>query len=74
MQLAEFIIVFQDLLQRDEPVAGTNMLADIEEWDSLAIMALIAWFDKNFSLRLTFPDFKALRTVADVAALAGIKA
>lgn len=74
MQLSEFIAVFQDLLQRDEAVSATDMLADMEEWDSLAIMALIAWFDKNFNLPLTFPDFKALRTVADVAALAGIKA
>ena len=74
MQLAEFIIVFQDLLQRDEPVAASDILADMEEWDSLAIMALIAWFDRNFNLHLTFPDFKALRSVADVASLADIKA
>lgn len=50
------------------------MLAHMEEWHSLTIMALIAWFDKNFNLPLTFPDFQALRAVADVAALAGIKA
>lgn len=70
MQLEEFITVFQDLLQRDEPVTATDILADMEEWDSLAIMSLIAWFDKNLNMHLTFPDFKALRTVADVAVLA----
>lgn len=47
MHLDKFIPIFQDLLQRDEPVFATDTLADMEEWDSLAIMALIAWFDKN---------------------------
>ncbi len=74
MHLDKFIPIFQDLLQRDEPVFATDTLADMEEWDSLAIMALIAWFDKNCNLHLTFPDCKALRTVADVAALAKIRA
>ena len=72
MQLTEFLLVFQDILQRDEPLAAGDALADIEEWDSLAVMATIAWFDRNLGKKLTFKDFKSLETVADIAALAGI--
>lgn len=69
MELADFLIEFQELLQRDVPVAPENQLIDLEEWDSLAIMAVIAWFDKQFGRTLNFGNFKGLQTVADVAAL-----
>lgn len=72
MQLTEFLQVFQDVLQRDEPLSAEDALADIEEWDSLAVMATIAWFDRNLGKKLTFRDFKGLKSVADIAALAGI--
>ncbi|MCI7569539.1 phosphopantetheine-binding protein [Desulfovibrio sp.] len=72
MQLTEFLLVFQDILQRDEPLAADDALVDIEEWDSLAVMATIAWFDRNLGKKLTFRDFKGLKSVADIAALAGI--
>lgn len=71
MQLSEFLLTFQDLLQREEPVAAEDALADIEEWDSLAIMSTIAWFDRQLGIKLTFKDFKELKTVADIAALIG---
>lgn len=69
MELAAFLTEFQELLQRDEPLSPASRLDELEEWDSLAIMAVIAWFDKHFGLSLKFSDFKPLQTVADVAAL-----
>lgn len=69
MQLKEFLTEFQDLLQRDDPLSPDSRLEDLDEWDSLAIMAVIAWFDKRFGLTLNFGNFKGLKTVADVAAL-----
>lgn len=69
MELAAFLTEFQDLLQRDEPLSPASRLDELEEWDSLAIMAVIAWFDRHCGLSLKFSDFKGLQTVADVAAL-----
>lgn len=69
MQLKEFLTEFQDLLQRDDPLSPDSRLEDLDEWDSLAIMAVIAWFDKRFGRTLNFGNFKGLQTVADVAAL-----
>ena len=69
MHLKEFLTEFQDLLQRDDPLSPDSRLEDLDEWDSLAIMAVIAWFDKQFGRTLNFGNFKGLQTVADVAAL-----
>lgn len=69
MQLKEFLTEFQDLLQRDDPLSPDSRLEDLDEWDSLAIMAVIAWFDKQFGRTLNFGNFKGLQTVADVPAL-----
>ena len=69
MQLKEFLTEFQDLLQRDDPLSPDSRLEDLDEWDSLAIMAVIAWVDKQCGRTLNFGNFKGLKTVADVAAL-----
>lgn len=72
MQLSEFLFVFQDILQRDEPLTVDTALEDIEEWDSLSIMGTIAWFDRQQGKKVTFKELKQLKSVADIAALAGI--
>lgn len=69
MNSATFLNDFQELLQRDEAFGMSTPLADMEEWDSLAMMATIAYFDKNFSIELTFTVFETTHTVADIAAL-----
>ena len=69
MDINDFIEDFQEILFREEAVTVDMNLADIEEWDSMSIMGIIAWYDKNFQLSFTFEDFKSLKTVRDVAAL-----
>ena len=69
MERAAFLKQFQDLLQRDEAVTSDLPLADMEEWDSLSVMATIAFFDKRFGIRLAFACFQDLRTVEDIIAL-----
>ncbi len=70
MTRAEFLDDFQDILQRDDPVEPGTLLSDMEEWDSLAMMACLAYFDRKFGLKIKFAQLKDLRSVADVAALA----
>ena len=65
-----FLAEFQNMLQRDDPVEEETTLASLEEWDSLARMVLIAFFDRTFGQRITFDAFNACRTVADLMALA----
>jgi acyl carrier protein len=71
MTIEKFLEDFQDLLQRDDSVAMSTRLGDIEEWDSLAVMACIAYLDRKFGIKTTFASYQELQTVADIAALTG---
>lgn len=67
MNAAEFLEMFQDITQADETPSMDTVLADMEEWDSMSIMAMIAYFDVNHGKTLTFEDFQNLDTVRDLA-------
>jgi len=69
MTIEKFLEDFQDILQRDEPVAMSSLLRDMEEWDSLAVMSCIAYLDKKFGIKTVFGSYKELQTVADIVAL-----
>ena len=69
MTTEKFLEDFQDLLQRADPVTMDSRLEDMEEWDSLAVMACIAYLDKKFGVKTTFASYQELLTVADIAAL-----
>lgn len=70
MTRTDFLRELQDMLQTDEELQENSELASLEEWDSLAYMVLIAFFDKNFGQRLTFEDLGACKTPGDLIALA----
>ncbi len=70
MTKADFLVELEDILQRDEPCAENDLLDDYDEWDSLSKMALMAYYDKNFGIKLSLDSFKELKTVADIITLA----
>ena len=70
MNTNTFLAEFQEILQRDEALSLDDVLADIEEWDSLSMMATIAFFEKHFKIKVVFQELKKLKTIADLAALA----
>lgn len=69
MTRADFLARLQELLQTDTALEADTPLWDMEEWDSLAFMVLIAFFDKQFGIRLTFDAIKACATPADIIGL-----
>lgn len=69
MQRNEFIEIFKDIIQSDAEIALDSTLADIEEWDSMAMMALIAYFDVKLNITVTFDQLRMLGCVRDVALL-----
>ena len=71
MNKNEFLKALQDMLQADETLTEDTTLASLEEWDSLAFMVVIAFFDKNFEKKLTFEDLSACKTPAALMQLAG---
>ena len=62
MNKAEFLVELED-----------DDLHSYEEWDSLSKMAVMAYFDKNFGIKLTLKDLKEVNTVSDLIKLAGEK-
>lgn len=70
MNKTDFLTELQEILQTDENLLEDTALAELEEWDSIAFMVLIAFFDKNFDKKLTFEDLTACKTPADLMNLA----
>lgn len=67
----EFLEAFQDVLQRDDAVSETEVLADMDEWDSLSKMATMAYFKGHFGVAITLDQLGKLEKVSDLIALAG---
>ena len=66
-----FLEELQELLQRDDLIDPDMVLQDMGEWDSLAVMSCIAYFDKHFGVKTKIAQYENLRTVADLMALSG---
>jgi len=43
-----------------------TLLDSLEEWDSLAIMGVVAMLDKHFDVQLKAEDIASLKTVGDI--------
>ena len=65
----EFIEIFNDVIQSDSDIDINSTLAEIEEWDSMAMMALIAYFDVKLNIAVSFDQLHALSSVKDIAML-----
>lgn len=69
----DFLIELEDILQRETACAEDDLLESYEEWDSLSKMSVMAYFNKNFGVKLSLNSFKNLKSVADLMTLAGDK-
>ena len=67
----EFLVEMQDVLQTDDTLTAETTLDDLAEWDSLSMMATMAFLDKNFGVKVGLKDFKKMVTIGDIAAKAG---
>lgn len=67
-----FLESMQDVLQTDAVLTVDTVLSDLDEWDSLSMMATMAFVDKNFGIKLGIRDFKAMNTIGDIVAKVGV--
>ena len=68
----EFLVQMQDVLQTDAELKMETVLDELDEWDSLSMMATMAFLDKNFGVKVKIADLKTLATIGDIAARAGV--
>lgn len=66
----KFLENFYDLLEdtdRDQITAETKF-KDLEEWDSMTALTLIAMFDEEYDVKINGDDIKNATTLADLFA------
>lgn len=68
----EFLTEMQDVLQTEEEISFATVLKELEEWDSLSVMATMAFLDKTFGVKTTMSDYRDMKTVEDIAQKAGL--
>ena len=66
MTKEEFMVEMQDVLQTETELKADTVLVDLEEWDSLSIMATMAFLDKHFNVKMKLADFKGLNTLGEL--------
>lgn len=65
--LAELTILFRKELARDNVELKMEMNAkDVDGWDSLNHMALIAATEKHFGIKFTFKEIMKMKNVEDM--------
>ena len=69
MSVQEKIALIEETLELDEgTLTADTVLADVDEYDSMAKLSLIVLFDDEFGKKLTGDDVKSFKTVADIIA------
>ena len=71
MELQEFIEKFAEAIEVENPEAltGETVIRDLDEWSSLTVMLLVAFYDEEFEKEIGGSDIKACITINDLYAL-----
>lgn len=72
MSRDEFLNEMVEVLQTEDEISFDTVLADLDEWDSLSVMATMAFLDKTFGVKTTMKDYKEMKTIEDIARKAGL--
>ena len=65
----EFLVALSGLLEADSPLTGSEELAALGSWDSVAVISFMAMVDDRWGVILAPTNIYACRTVDDLAAL-----
>lgn len=73
MKIADFLNELKETLEIDDDGLNeeTN-LKDLEEYDSLSVLSIIAMIDENFGKRISGQDFQSITTVGSLMELIGM--
>jgi acyl carrier protein len=70
MDKSEFLMLLDEIIEAAPgTLKETDLLADVDGWDSLAVMGLIAVVDETFGITLVPEKIAGSKTVADIVAL-----
>ena len=68
MEINVFLENFVDILDNTDAssIKSDTVFRDLDEWDSLTALSLIAMADDEYSVKLTGEDIKASITLQDI--------
>jgi len=69
MKKAAFIKELPDVLEIDEELTEESNLKDFEEYDSLAVLSLVAFIDEKFGMTLSSDELTEVTTVRSLIEL-----
>ena len=74
MTSAEFLNLIEEILELDEGILdGSELINDLDGWDSLAVMSFIAAVDSELDLTLNPNLISNANSIADLKALVADK-
>ncbi|CAK7039689.1 acyl carrier protein [uncultured Phascolarctobacterium sp.] len=67
MELKEKLALIEEIFDVEEgSLTPETLLADVDEWDSIAALSLIVMLDENFEKTVSGAQIKALESVNDI--------
>lgn len=68
MEIKEFIKKFAEAIEVDnvEALTAETEFRELDEWSSLSVMLLIAFYDEEFGKELTQAQIKSATTIQDL--------
>jgi len=74
MKIDDFLYELKETLEIDDVELNeeTN-LKELEEYDSLSVLSIIAMIDENFGKRISGQDFQSITTVGSLMELIGME-
>ena len=68
MNLQEFIEKFAEAIEIEEVVnlSGETLFRELDEWSSLSVMLLIAFYDEEFEKEINYNDIRSCITIEDL--------
>ena len=60
-----FIKQFAEALERSEEICMSDDFRSYQEWDSLAVLSLLASIDEEYSININSSQLEKMKTVGD---------
>ena len=68
MEIKEFIEKFAEAIDAEvEGLTAETEFRNLDEWDSVSYLSLIAMLDEEYDIQIEMPTFKTLKTVGAIA-------
>lgn len=73
MKTSVFLEKLQEELEEKQTLSPETKLKDLENYDSISLLSVIAFVDENFNQQLDPDQFKDMETVSDLMNIIGLE-